>query len=237
MLFWKNNPDNDSIVLNGRILEYNGKDNDDSRDDYDSSDSDGSSVDSEDDNDSTDSDGSSDDTEGEDHVNSMIHTNHPIPLYLNQYYFELTIVNVGKDESIEIGLTQMIRNDFDDTYSVPKWDAMSIAYHLSGRIVRSDTWSNHGMRGVTYEAYTTGDVIGCLTSRIWINNVSFWKIQFIKNGSIVNDPIYFEDGYYCPIITMNSVGAKLAANLGQTEFSFQNQGNIASLNCYDIKPN
>ena len=154
-----------------------------------------------------------------------IRTTHPIPLNLDNFYFEVTIQDKGQNGSIEIGLLQMYRENFDDSYTVPKWNSESISYNTNGNIFRSDKWSIEGLKRIACEFFTQGDVIGCLTSRMWIDKVSFLTVQFIKNGEKVNDHIYLEDGYYCPIITMNSVGAKVATNFGQTEFSFQNQGN------------
>ena len=146
---------------------------------------------------------------------------------MTQYYFEITIQDQGKNGSIEIGLSQITQKIKDNNPSyvyVPKLEEDLAAYNGSGYIIQTDRWSDQSMKKVPFDSFSQGDVIGCWASRIWIDDVSYLKIQFIKNGAKSSSYCYLEDGYFSPMIMMNSEGAKIEANFGQTKFRYQRKG-------------
>ena len=153
----------------------------------------------------------------------MIHTTHPIPLNLQQYYFEIRIQDQRKSEGFKVGFTKMIYQRIDN-HLIPAREKVSISYHANGLIVQEDEWSHQAFKRVECEKIVQGDVIGCFASKVWLDKVSFWKIHFTKNGSTLNHNSYLEDGYYCPTIEMRSAGAKVSTNLGDSDFEYKAKG-------------
>lgn len=138
---------------------------------------------------------------------AAVRTTLPVPPSCGIFFFEVTIVNKGRDGYIGIG----VASGSASLARLPGWEKTSFGYHGDdGQIFR-------GLQGgVPYgPMFTTGDVIGCCLN--FIDNTVFYS----KNGSrlgiafrdILNGPIY-------PIVGLRSPGEIVEANFGQRPFVF-----------------
>ena len=156
--------------------------------------------------------------EGEDN-HSMIFTTHPISKDSKDFYFEVRVEDEGENGWIGIGLAKS-----DAKYPnerMPGWDDGTIGYHGDdGGIYHNVDWKHQA----TCETFHSGDTVGCMMTRTVIDDDAYLLVSFTKNGERLKPTRYLEDGNYHPTIGMGSVGAKVTANLGETEFLYQFKG-------------
>lgn len=110
-----------------------------------------------------------------------IHTAHPIPNELEQYYFEVTIIACG---TFGIGI---------QGYSDGLQRSM-ITY--TSMVHCSNHWFYHSdgtTEDVLYEKYGNGDVIGCYLYRVLRGNHCYNLVKFTKNGKEIVQKTYFHD--------------------------------------------
>lgn len=141
-----------------------------------------------------------------DQDSASVRANHSIPSASAVYYFEVLVVDKGRDGFIGIGLSQ-------ETVSLnrlPGWEQQSFGYHADdGRCFgQSGT-------GVPYgPTFTTGDIVGCCYNMI--ENVVF----FTKNGVSLGPAFRHLRGEYFPTIGLRTPGEIVRVNFGQTRFRF-----------------
>ena len=130
---------------------------------------------------------------------------------MQSFYFEVEIIRCGIDASVNIGLTQY--DPSTRSGCQPGWPtrygtknhSLGIGYHSDNGGIYQD--SPRAL--VSTETFTTGDVVGCLLSRITIG-VLFRKemieVQFTKNGQKLLNPRKLENADWFPTIGMLSPG-------------------------------
>ena len=148
---------------------------------------------------------------------SSIKTSQPIPQSSNHFYFELTVVESGKDGAIGIGFTP----SSSGSDSMPGWDKNSVGYHGDvGSICYESCYPI-----ATTETFETGDVVGCEFTRSVVENVQLAEYRFTKNGRAIG-PLtvkeYTTELY--PTIGFNTPGAIVRPNLGETDFTYHIKG-------------
>ena len=151
---------------------------------------------------------------------SLICTTQPIPNYVQQYYYEATIIEQGETGDIAIGLSKNDPNTWNGR--MPGWDDGTIGYHGDDGSICHKTGS------AVCETFGNGDTVGCMLYRIYVDNICFLRCHFTKNGENLKPVRYLENGNYHPTIGMNS-GTRVTANLGETEFLYTIQGNTTKI--------
>ncbi|CAJ0754870.1 5518_t:CDS:10 [Entrophospora sp. SA101] len=137
---------------------------------------------------------------------AAIRANHPIPPQCGLFYFEVEIINKGKDGYIGIGFcTKSVALN-----RLPGWE--------------QDSWGYHGDDGHSFccsgtgkpygPTFTTGDIIGCCLN--FRDNTAFYT----KNGKHLG--IAFRDlkGTLYPSIGLRTQGESLEVNFGQKKFKY-----------------
>ncbi|CAG8465491.1 2339_t:CDS:2 [Ambispora gerdemannii] len=137
---------------------------------------------------------------------AAIRANYPIPPQCGVFYFEVDIINKGKEGFIGIGFcgknVQLMR--------LPGWELQSWGYHGDdgNSFCCSGTGKTYGPK------FTTGDTIGCCIN--FRDGTAFYT----KGG--VNLGIAFRDlkGILYPSIGLRTPGEKIQVNFGQRDFEF-----------------
>eukprot|EP01104_Vermistella_antarctica_P001748 TRINITY_DN1186_c2_g1_i2.p1 TRINITY_DN1186_c2_g1~~TRINITY_DN1186_c2_g1_i2.p1 ORF type:complete len:423 (-),score=49.81 TRINITY_DN1186_c2_g1_i2:137-1405(-) len=138
---------------------------------------------------------------------AAVRTNKCVPKSCGVYYFEITIIDRGKEGYIGIGFC----NRTASLSRLPGWEGNSYGYH------GDDGQAFQGKSdGRTYgPTFTTGDTIGCCMN--FIENTVFYT----KNG--VRLAIAFRDvllGSLYPMLGLRTQGEVVEANFGQRPFRF-----------------
>ncbi|OUM63879.1 hypothetical protein PIROE2DRAFT_43076 [Piromyces sp. E2] len=139
---------------------------------------------------------------------AAVRANYPMPYQCGLFYFEVTIINKGRNGYIGIGFcTASV-----DLRKLPGWENNSWGYH--GDDGHSFCFSGTGKAyGPTF---TTKDTIGCCI------NFMDMTVFYTKNG--VNLGIAFRDikndSLYYPAIGLRTPGEVVEANFGQKKFKF-----------------
>jgi len=139
---------------------------------------------------------------------AAVRANYPMPYQCGLFYFEVTIINKGRNGYIGIGFcTASV-----DLKKLPGWENYSWGYH--GDDGHSFCFSGTGKAyGPTF---TTKDTIGCCI------NFMDMTVFYTKNG--VNLGIAFRDikndFLYYPAIGLRTPGEVVEANFGQKKFKF-----------------
>ncbi|KAL9007669.1 MAG: hypothetical protein Q9173_007115 [Seirophora scorigena] len=145
------------------------------------------------------------------HEAAAARTDHPMPLQVGLYYYEVTITSRGKDGFIGIGFS----GPKVSLEKLPGWEP--------------DSWGWHGDDGNTFccqitgknygPTFTTGDVVGCGVN--FMTGCAF----FTKNGVFLG-PAFRElkDINVYPSVGMKRPHAQLTVNFGQRPFVFDIDG-------------
>ena len=149
---------------------------------------------------------------------SMVFSDIPIPQELRKYYFEVRINDQGQNASIGIGLTKM--NQQCKNGRMPGWDEGSLGYHADD----GGIYHNQEGKQETCETYTSQDVVGCMMTRMNIDDMPYIIVYFTKNGRKLQPVRCLQEGDYYPAIGMGSVGAKVTANLDEHNFLYNDNG-------------
>ena len=146
--------------------------------------------------------------------NCKIFNNNPI------YYFEVKILNSGREGFIGIGLAH-IHCDLD---RLPGWEMYSFGYHGDdGHFFDcSGTGKNYGPK------FSKGDTIGVC----W--NLVEKTVFFTKNGRnlplVFTDYSYFELPPMVPVVGLRTEGESVIANFGEKFFEFDIETYIQNFN-------
>ncbi|KAL1245134.1 Ran-binding protein [Trichinella spiralis] len=137
---------------------------------------------------------------------AAVRSNCPIPAACGLYYFEVKIINKGRDGYIGIGLSQssVCLN------RLPGWDKFSYGYHGDD----GNSFCSSGSGSPYGPTFTTGDVIGC--------GVHLMKKTcfYTKNGRHLG--IAFTDlpGELYPTVGLQTPGEVVEVNFGQQPFEY-----------------
>ena len=136
---------------------------------------------------------------------AAVRSNRPVPRATPIYYFEVDVINRGRDGYIGIGFSGANVN----MQRLPGWDCHSYGYHGDDGNVFE--WSG---RGRSYgPVFGTGDTVGAALD--WVTR----SISFFKNG--VNQGIAFVDVWdevLYATVGCRTPGEELDANFGDREF-------------------
>ncbi|RIB09735.1 hypothetical protein C2G38_247696 [Gigaspora rosea] len=152
-----------------------------------------------------------------DHFNGMRQVGcyyHPIPPQCKLFYFEVDIIDEGKNKAIGIGFWEkMINLD-----KMPGWDNRSWGYHGDNGNFFCCSKSGHPYGSL----FSTGDTIGCYLN--FNNNTVFYT----KNG--INLGIAFQDlkDIMYPCVGSWSQDASIGLNFGHRKFKY------TAITCDDI---
>lgn len=138
---------------------------------------------------------------------AAVRSQHPIPKTCGIFYYEVKIINKGRDGYIGMGLSD-IKVKLN---RLPGWDENSYGYHGDDGNIFAASGSGHAY-GPTF---TTGDVIGCCF------NLADKTIFFTKNGE--NLDIAFRgvtSTTLYPTLGLQTPGEIVEANFGQSDFVF-----------------
>ena len=150
----------------------------------------------------------------------MIFTSCPIARNLDNYYFEMNVVDQGENAIIGIGLSHWRVKPLTRNGRMPGWDFGSIGYHADdGGIFHADGRWKHSCA-----TYGSGDTVGCMLVRARSEKGLCAVAYFTKNGSKSTPLILLEDDDYHPSIGIASIGAKVTANLGTADFLYKYSG-------------
>ena len=156
---------------------------------------------------------------------NIVRTTEPISMASASFYFEMEIVDGGKNDGIAIGITQS--DPSTRSGDMPGWSYVSTdaGYHGDdGKIFINGKYDQADL-------YTKGDVVGCLVYRSQIEDEEFIVVQFTKNGRKINFPrlIKTTDAnsqflHWYPTIGIASPGAIIDTNFGEHPFLYVGQG-------------
>ncbi|CAG8645137.1 4336_t:CDS:2 [Funneliformis mosseae] len=136
---------------------------------------------------------------------AAIRTNYPIPDQCGLFYFEVDIIDKGKNGEIGIGFCTRAAC----LNQMPGWEDISWGYHGDdGNIFNAGSEKLYG------PTFMTGDTIGCCLN--FRNNTVFYT----RNG--VNLGIAFQDlkNALYPCVGMLSPGGSIGANFGYRKFKY-----------------
>ncbi|KAI0983759.1 hypothetical protein GJ496_004001, partial [Pomphorhynchus laevis] len=140
------------------------------------------------------------------HDAAAIRTDNEIPKECGIFYFEVTIVDDGKDGYLAVGLMERQSN----LQRLPGWDKNSYGYHADdGKAF------NASVNGEDYgPPYSRGDVIGCGLNRL--RSTLFYTKNGLNLGAACNKSV----GNIHPAVGMQSTDCQVKANFGQEPFMF-----------------
>eukprot|EP00743_Colponemidia_sp_Colp-15_P006965 GILK01007516.1.p1 GENE.GILK01007516.1~~GILK01007516.1.p1 ORF type:complete len:1088 (-),score=270.66 GILK01007516.1:74-3145(-) len=147
----------------------------------------------------------------------LVRADRPIPTCLSHYYFEMKVENSGDSGIVGIGLV-----DIDvPISSMPGWYGNSYGYH--GDDGKKYHGKHNGQGEVYALSFTSGDVIGCYFDQ------RQHTVTFTKNGAAL--AVAFENvlGTFYPAVGLQSNGARLLVNFGQSPFALLNALNPIEL--------
>lgn len=144
---------------------------------------------------------------------ALVRSNHSIPVECGLFYFEIRIVNKGKDGFMGIGVSTRDAR----TNKLPGWDRGSYGYHGDdGKKFRGcGTGEPYGPK------FTTGDVVGCIV------NYLDSSISYTKNGIFLGQAFTdVKERELYPTVGMRSEGECMQMNCGAETFCFDLQSYI-----------
>ncbi|RIB26953.1 concanavalin A-like lectin/glucanase domain-containing protein [Gigaspora rosea] len=136
-----------------------------------------------------------------------IRANHPIPQQCNLFYYEVDIINEGKNKIIGIGFCEKTVNL---NKRMPGWENGSWGYHGDD----GKFFSCSGYGSPYGPSFSTGDTIGCCLN--FKSNIVFYT----KNG--INLGIAFRnlEGTLYPCVGLGSQGGSVEVNFGSKKFKY-----------------
>jgi hypothetical protein len=143
---------------------------------------------------------------------ASIRANVPIPPEMGVFYYEVKIVNKGKEGFIGIGLSAANVS----LNRLPGWEKDSYGYHGDD----GHAFSCSGV-GKTYgPTFTTGNIIGC--------GINFLDqtVFYTKDGNMVGTAFTDVRNHLYPTVGLRTQGEVVEANFGQTAFLFDIDGYV-----------
>ena len=141
-----------------------------------------------------------------------------IPPLAENIYYEINIVDPGETGMIGICLTEGNARLRDGDFTL--WKKRSIGYFGNGKIHH-----NTDTPITSCKTFSTGDTVGCFVERLFVNENRLQFCFFTRNGKRLGPIILLNNKDFYPTIAMNSPGAIVKANLGESEFAWNIQGN------------
>eukprot|EP01111_Echinosteliopsis_oligospora_P016602 TRINITY_DN6965_c0_g1_i1.p1 TRINITY_DN6965_c0_g1~~TRINITY_DN6965_c0_g1_i1.p1 ORF type:complete len:417 (+),score=100.70 TRINITY_DN6965_c0_g1_i1:159-1409(+) len=132
--------------------------------------------------------------------------NNPISSSVGCFYFEVKIINKGRDGYIAIGVCSATMN----LGKLPGWEKNTYGYHGGDGNLLKGSVTGHAYG----PAYTTNDVVGCCVN--FITNTIFFTKNGIPLGEATNDI----KGVYYPCVGLRTLGEVVEANFGAKPFMF-----------------
>lgn len=138
-----------------------------------------------------------------------------IPQGYRSFYFEARVTDCGRNGSGCIGIGIMQPTPWYKPQSFISY------YGDSGNIFHNTDYNRHFDSG---DAFTKGDVVGCLINREIITDFEshyiseFITVQFTKNGKTLSHPIRIKDDGWYPALYMDSDGACVDVNFRTYQF-------------------
>ena len=143
---------------------------------------------------------------------ASIRANVPIPPEMGIFYYEVKIVNKGKEGFIGIGLSAANVS----LNRLPGWEKDSYGYHGDD----GHAFSCSGV-GKTYgPTFTTGNIIGC--------GINFLDqtVFYTKDGNMVGTAFTNVRNHLYPTVGLRTQGEVVEANFGQSAFLFDIDGYV-----------
>ncbi|CEF64400.1 Ran-binding proteins 9/10 homolog [Strongyloides ratti] len=145
---------------------------------------------------------------------ASIRANKPIKFKCIMFYFEVHIIDKGKDGYMGVGVC----HKGVDLNRLPGWDANSFGYHGDD----GNFFASSGNGNPYGPTFTTGDVIGC--------GVDFARkhLFYTKNGEFLGfatDKLNISKDLY-PVIGLQTQGETIDTNFGQKPFRFDFEAHL-----------
>ncbi|MCJ1476409.1 hypothetical protein MMC13_005075 [Lambiella insularis] len=150
----------------------------------------------------------------QDHEAAAARADHPMPPQCGIYYYEVEIIQKGKEGMIGIGFSGAKVS----LEKLPGWE--------------HDSWAYHGDDGMTFccqstgkkygPTFTTGDVVGCGVN--FLTGCAFFTKNGVFQGNAFRD---LKDIKLFPSVGAKRPGAQLMVNFGQRPFVFDIDGMVA----------
>jgi hypothetical protein len=140
---------------------------------------------------------------------AAVRSNTPLPPQVGLYFFEVSVVNKGRDGYISVGFAIKSAS----LSRLCGWEPGTIGYHADD----GNLYRGAGSGTAFGPAYSTGDVIGC--------GVSFQEKYFFftKNGVLVGEVRNLKDKFHLPFfpcVGCRTQGEVLSCNFGAKPFVF-----------------
>jgi hypothetical protein len=150
---------------------------------------------------------------------SLVHSDRPVPASARFFYYEVTLINPGKDAAIGMGLYPMAQ--LPQMNGMPGWYNGSYGYHSDdGNLYNFRLEGSGAEFGPSWG--NTNDVAGL-----------FWDcetgaIAFTRNGDVVGLAFRNVFGVFYPTVGLNPHGV-VAINFGQAPFVFGKFMNFSNM--------
>ncbi|RIB24121.1 concanavalin A-like lectin/glucanase domain-containing protein [Gigaspora rosea] len=166
-------------------------------------------------------------TDPDDYKAAVVRANHPVPSECRIFYFEIKIINKGKNGMIGIGYcTKQSNKKIDDSNYINNMlmpgqeneenDSWGCGYH--GDDGYSFYSGSGGPYGLLYPpGYTTGDIIGCYLN--FRNKIVFYTKNGINLGIACHLHSNFK-GILYPCVGFRSQGGSVKVNFGKENFKY-----------------
>ncbi|KAF0516276.1 SPRY-domain-containing protein [Gigaspora margarita] len=166
-------------------------------------------------------------TDPDDNKAVIIRANHPIPSQCWIFYFEIKIINKGKNGMIGVGCCTK-QNDKEIDESIIKTDYINNMLMPGQDSKENELWGcgYHGDDGYYFcsgdvepygPKYTTGDIIGCYLN--FVNKMVFYTKNGINLGIACKLPNNWK-GILYPCVGFRSQGGSVEVNFGRETFKY-----------------
>lgn len=139
----------------------------------------------------------------------------PVPPQVGIYYFEMKVINRGRDGYIAAGFAIKSAS----LGRLTGWEPGTIGYHADD----GNLYRGAGTGTAFGPSYTTNDVIGCGV------NFSEKSFFFTKNGILIGEIGNLKDKFHLPFfpsVGCRTVGEILSLNFGKSSFIFDIEGHV-----------
>eukprot|EP01112_Ceratiomyxa_fruticulosa_P020316 TRINITY_DN6886_c0_g1_i1.p1 TRINITY_DN6886_c0_g1~~TRINITY_DN6886_c0_g1_i1.p1 ORF type:complete len:439 (+),score=68.43 TRINITY_DN6886_c0_g1_i1:184-1500(+) len=143
---------------------------------------------------------------------ATVRANQYIPPSCGIFYYEISIINKGRDGYIGIGVCTGSMN----LTRLPGWERNSFGYHGDdGHVFRGS-----GLGKPYGPTFSTGDTIGCCIN--FITNTLFYTKNGVRLGEAMSDPNFSKGGSMLmyPCVGLRTPGEIIEANFGLKPFTF-----------------
>ncbi len=140
---------------------------------------------------------------------AAVRSSTPLPPQVGIYFFEVTVVNKGREGYISVGFAIKSAS----LSRLCGWEPGTVGYHADD----GNLYRGAGSGAAFGPSYTTGDVIGC---GINFREKSFF---FTKNGVLVGEVTNLKDKFHLPFfpcVGCRTQGEVLHCNFGAKPFTF-----------------